>query len=78
VIYAKASASCEVPTHWHTADGDLIWISGTGRFKMKDTGDQTVKPGMFARVLSKHAYSERCMEHPSQYTFHCSSGVLLS
>jgi hypothetical protein len=67
VIYAKASAGCEVPTHWHTADGELIWISGTGRFKMKDVGEQTVKPGMFVRVPSKHAHSERCITVCSFY-----------
>ena len=60
VIYAKASAGCEVPSHWHSADGELIWISGTGRFKMKDIGDHTVRPGMFVRVPSKHVHSERC------------------
>jgi mannose-6-phosphate isomerase-like protein (cupin superfamily) len=67
VIYAKASAGCEVPTHWHTANGELIWISGTGQFKMKDVGDQTVKPGMYVRVPSKHAHSERCMTVCSFY-----------
>jgi hypothetical protein len=67
VIYAKASAGSEVPTHWHPADGELIWISSTGRFKMKDTGDQTVKPGMFVRVPSKHAHSERCITVCSFY-----------
>jgi mannose-6-phosphate isomerase-like protein (cupin superfamily) len=67
VIYAKASAGCEVPSHWHTADGKLIWISGTGKFKMKDIGDQTVKPGMFVRVPSKHVHSERCITVCSFY-----------
>jgi mannose-6-phosphate isomerase-like protein (cupin superfamily) len=67
VIYAKASAGCEVPTHWHTANGELIWISGTGRFKMKDIGNQTVKPGMFVRVPSKHVHSERCITVCSFY-----------
>jgi hypothetical protein len=67
VIYARASAGCEVPTHWHTADGELFWISGTGHFKMKDVGLQTVKPGMFVRVPSKHAHSERCLTACSFY-----------
>jgi len=67
VIYAKASSGCEVPTHWHTADGELIWISGTGHFKMKDIGDQTVKPGMYVRVPSKHVHSERCITVCSFY-----------
>src|SRR5215831_3833449 len=61
VIYAKASAECEVPTHWHTADGELFWISGTGHFKMKDIGDETVKPGMFVRVPARHLHAERCI-----------------
>jgi quercetin dioxygenase-like cupin family protein len=56
VIYAKASAGCEVPAHRHTADGELIWISGTGNFKMKDISDQIVKPGMFSRVPSKRLH----------------------
>jgi mannose-6-phosphate isomerase-like protein (cupin superfamily) len=67
VIYAKASAGCEVPTHWHSADGELIWISGTGRFRMKDIGDQTVNAGMFVRVPSKHPHSERCITTCSFY-----------
>jgi hypothetical protein len=67
VIYAKASAGCEVPIHWHTANGELVWISGTGHFKMKDIGDQTVKPGMFVRVPSKHVHSERCITVCSFY-----------
>jgi hypothetical protein len=67
VIYAKASAGCQVPPHWHTADGELIWISGTGRFNMKGVGDQTAKPGMFVRVPSKHPHSERCITACSFY-----------
>jgi len=67
VIYAKTSADCEVPTHWHTAGGELFWISGTRQFKMKDIGEQTVKAGMFVRVPSKHQHSERCVTSCSFY-----------
>jgi hypothetical protein len=67
VIYAKASAGCEVPIHWHTAGGELFWISGTRQFKMKDIGEQTVKAGMFVRVPSKHQHSERCVTSCSFY-----------
>lgn len=55
------------PHSLHTADGELIWISGTGRFTMKDVGDQTVKPGMFVSVPSKHHHSERCITACSFY-----------
>ena len=60
VIYAKASAGCDIPMHWHTAGEELSWISGSGHLKMKDEADQTMTAGMFAHFPAKHPHALKC------------------
>src|SRR3954467_10403198 len=60
VLYAKATAGCDIPMHWHSASEDLTWITGSGQLKMKDSADQTATSGMFVHMPSKHPHALKC------------------
>lgn len=60
VIYAKATAGCNIPTHWHTATENLTWISGSANLQMKGAADQKLSAGMFVHLPGKHEHAVRC------------------
>lgn len=60
VIYAKASAGCNIPTHWHTATENLTWVSGSANLKMKGSADQTLSAGTYVHLPAKHEHALKC------------------
>jgi len=60
VIYAKASAGCNIPIHWHTATENLTWIGGSAQLQMKGSADQTIGSGTFVHLPAKHQHALRC------------------
>ena len=60
IIYAKAAAGCNIPTHWHTATENLTWINGAATIKMKGSADQALAPGMFVHLPGKHEHALKC------------------
>src|SRR5689334_9527347 len=44
VILAKATASCLIPWHWHTANEQLFMVSGSAKAEMKDASPAALHP----------------------------------
>ena len=60
VIYAKAAAGCNIPTHWHTAAERLTWVSGSANLKMKGSADTSLSAGYFVNLPGKHEHALKC------------------
>lgn len=61
VILMKATAGCKIPWHWHTANENLMFVSGKGKVEMKDAGAaQTVGAGDYVYMPSKHVHEFTC------------------
>jgi quercetin dioxygenase-like cupin family protein len=67
VIYGKATAGCDIPTHWHTSTEDVTWLSGSAQLKMKGSADQTLSSGTFVHLPSKHEHAVRCSTACAMY-----------
>ena len=50
VILFKAAAGCRIPWHWHTPGEQVMMVSGTGVFEMKDAKPLRFGPGAGAYV----------------------------
>jgi len=66
-IYAKASAGCNIPTHWHTAAENLTWIAGLASLKMKGSADQAIGTGTFVHLPGRHEHALRCTTACTMY-----------
>ena len=53
IIAVKASANCNIPWHWHTANERLLIVSGTARAEMKDMPVTTLGKGDFLLMPGK-------------------------
>ena len=60
VLLVRSGARCRVPRHWHTPNEELMVVSGTARVGMKDQAAETLRPGGFAYVPSKHQHDFAC------------------
>jgi len=49
-----------VPWHWHTANEDLLVISGQGSVEMKEGKPLQFVPGAFAALPSHHLHRASC------------------
>lgn len=48
VVLLKTKAGCVIPWHWHTADEQLMMVSGSAKVAMKDGASFNFRPGDFA------------------------------
>jgi quercetin dioxygenase-like cupin family protein len=63
VALAKAKAGCTVPSHWHTANEQLMLVEGTARVHMKDMAKPVaLRAGGFAMMPSRHVHEFKCTE----------------
>jgi quercetin dioxygenase-like cupin family protein len=60
VIAVKLATGCSIPWHWHTANEQLTFVSGTARFEMKDGKPATLTAGGFVENPAKHTHQVRC------------------
>jgi len=61
VLLFKGKAGCMVPWHWHTPVEQVMLVSGSATFEMKDhKGSTTVGPGGYAMMPSKHVHQFKC------------------
>lgn len=61
VILFKGKAGCRVPWHWHTPTEQVMIVSGSAKFEMKDhAGSTVVGPGGYAMMPSKHVHQFTC------------------
>ena len=56
VLLIKSTAGCRVPWHWHTANEDLLIVSGRGQLDMKDGKSLVLEPGAYASLPSHHLH----------------------
>lgn len=56
VILLKFKAGCKVPWHWHTANEQLMVVSGNGKAEMKDGKPLAVRPGDYVYLPSKSVH----------------------
>jgi quercetin dioxygenase-like cupin family protein len=60
VVLGKIATGCTVPWHWHTANEQLMMVSGVARVEMKDAKPFTLRAGGFARLPAQHAHQFHC------------------
>lgn len=66
VTYNKLASGCSIPWHWHSANEQVLFVSGTGQFQAK--GDEV-------KTMSQGAYISMPARHPHQLT--CPNGCTL-
>ena len=59
-VLLKLASGCRVPSHWHTANEDLLIISGQGTLAMKDGQPLQFAPGAYASLPSQHIHQASC------------------
>jgi quercetin dioxygenase-like cupin family protein len=60
VLLLKATPGCTVPWHWHTANENLMMVSGRGKLEMKDVAATIVGPGDYVYLPSQHPHQFTC------------------
>jgi quercetin dioxygenase-like cupin family protein len=60
IILAKVPPKCSIPWHWHTANENLMIVSGTARIDVKDGKSMTLQSGGFATMPAHHVHQFRC------------------
>ena len=69
IIFAKASAGCSFPWHWHTPTEHVMMVTGVARLDMKDAKSVVLRSGGFAMLPSKHVHQFRCQQACSLYIY---------
>lgn len=59
-VLLKLASGCSVPWHWHTANEDLVIISGQGKLEMQDGPPLPFTPGAYASLPSHHTHHASC------------------
>lgn len=59
-VLLKLASGCRVPAHWHTANEDLVIISGQGSLMMKDGQRLQFAPGAYASLPNHHVHQASC------------------
>lgn len=59
-VYLKLASGCRVPLHWHSANEDLIVISGKGSITMTHGPTLPFVPGAYASLPAKHTHQASC------------------
>jgi quercetin dioxygenase-like cupin family protein len=59
-VLLKLASGCRVPWHWHTANEDLVIISGRGTIEAKDGPALRMVPGAYASLPSHHVHHASC------------------
>lgn len=61
ILLIKATSGCKVPWHWHTANEQLMFVSGTGKVEMKDAQPHALAKGDFVLLPGKHHHQFTCV-----------------
>jgi quercetin dioxygenase-like cupin family protein len=60
VALGKFATGCALPWHWHTANAQLILVSGVVRLERKDARPFTLRAGGYASLPAHRAHQVRC------------------
>jgi quercetin dioxygenase-like cupin family protein len=61
VLLLKAATGCKIPWHWHTADEQLMMVSGRAKIDMKDGTPVTLRPGDYIALPGKGVHQFTCL-----------------
>jgi quercetin dioxygenase-like cupin family protein len=67
VTLVKMSSGCTVPTHWHSANEQATFVSGTGQIQMKGEQPQPVRAGTYMYVPANHPHQFTCKDSCTFY-----------
>jgi len=67
VTLVTMTSGCVVPTHWHSANEQATFTSGTGQIEMKGEQPQTVSAGTYIYIPAKHAHQLTCKDSCTFY-----------
>ncbi len=67
VTLVKMSSGCVVPTHWHSANEQDTFTSGTGQLQMKAEQVQAVSAGTYVYIPASHAHQLTCKDSCTFY-----------
>jgi len=59
-ILVKSTRGCTIPSHWHTANEQVMIATGGARLEMKGEAAKRLTTGAYAFVPSKHAHAFSC------------------
>lgn len=65
--YVEASSGCILPTHWHTANEQVTFTSGTAQLLMTGEDTKDVSGGMFYYIPAKHVHQFKCKDSCTLY-----------
>ena len=67
VTLSKLAAGCKVPWHTHSANAQVLFVSGAFELQMKGQKAQILRPGSYAYVPANHQHQETCVEDCMYY-----------
>jgi quercetin dioxygenase-like cupin family protein len=59
-VLLKLASGCRVPWHWHSANEDLVIVSGRGTMEMKDGPPLQFVPGAYVSLPNHHVHRASC------------------
>jgi len=69
VLLLKSATGCVIPWHWHTANENVMIVSGAGSLQMKGGMPVTLTAGGFALAPSQHAHHFKCVRTCTIYLY---------
>lgn len=73
VVLIKLANGCRVPWHWHTANEQLMVVSGSGSLEMKGGKKLRLRAGSYASLPGRQVHEATCAE--TCLFFNSSDGV---
>ena len=61
VLLLKFKGGCVIPWHWHTANENLMMVSGKGKAEMKSGGTHMMTAGDYMYLPSKQGHQFACI-----------------
>lgn len=60
VLLIKLASGCRVPWHWHTANEQIMVVSGAGTLEMKEGQKLAIGPGAYASMAARQVHQANC------------------
>ena len=67
VTLSRLAPGCKVPWHKHSANAQVLFVSGTFQLIMKGHQPQILRQGAYAYVPANHQHEESCLEACTYY-----------
>jgi quercetin dioxygenase-like cupin family protein len=67
VMLVQLSSGCVVPSHWHSANEQLIFASGKAQLLMRGEQPQAVGAGTYAYLPAHHVHQLTCTDRCTFY-----------